>query len=460
MSDVTRRFELDPSVRRRDRGRLLTGGDPPRMVRLSEAGGAALDAVLGGAGHDPVAAALADRLADAGIVHPLPTDGEDDPPLTSIVPVRDGGEPLAELVRVLGSEGPVIVVDDGSRDGSAERAAAAGARVIPNAGAPGPSGARNTGLRAAATELIAFVDADVVVEPGWRRGLADLLVADPALALVGPRVRSAPGGSLLARYERRASPLDLGPAPSRVGHRHRISYLPAAALLARRDALLELGGFDESMRFGEDVDLVWRLIASGRGARYVPSREVLHRPRPTACAIAAQRAGYGRSAPDLARRHGSAVAPLRPGRHAVAIWTAAAALGPRALLPGLAASMTLVASRGEDRHSRLALAEVALRGHVDATRHLARVLVREWLPLGVAAAAVSRDARRVLLGAIVLDSLPACSSAETPAELPRAVALHAVDRLAYGAGMWREIVRRREFSSLLPAGDGQSRRPR
>jgi hypothetical protein len=273
-------------------------------------------------------------------------------------------------------------------------------------------------------------------------------------------VDEAPGGSLLARYERRASPLDLGPAPSRVGHRRRSSYLPAAALLARRDALLELGGFDESMRFGEDVDLVWRLLASGRGARYVPSREVLHRPRPTACAIAAQRAGYGRSAPDLARRHGSAVAPLRPGRHAVAIWTAAAVLGLRALLPALAASMTLVASRGEDRHSRLALAEVALRGHVDATRHLARVLVREWLPLGVAASAVSRDGRRVLLGAIVLDSLPACSSAETPAELPRAVALHALDRLAYGAGMWREIVRRRDFRSLLPASDGQSRRPR
>ena len=283
-----------------------------------------------------------------------------------------------------------------------------------------------------------------------------MLAADPELALVAPRVRSAPGGSALARYEERGSPLDLGPHPSLVGPDRRIAYLPAAALLARRDALLELGGFDESMRFGEDVDLVWRLLDAGRRVRYAPSREVLHRPRPSVAGFARQRAGYGGSAPELVRRHGSAAAPLRASRHSAVIWSGGAVLGPRALLPALAASTAIVARRGTDAESRKALAEVALRGQAGAATHLARVLVREWLPLGLAAAPFSRRARRALLLAAVVDLLPvwadaARHDAASPTELLRATALQALDRTAYAAGMWGEMARRRDFRALRPS---------
>ncbi|HKZ12622.1 MAG TPA: glycosyltransferase, partial [Solirubrobacterales bacterium] len=392
-----------------------------------------------------------------------------------------------ELVRVLAAEGPVIVVDDGSRDGSAERAATAGARVIANAGRPGPAGARNTGLRAAETELAAFVDADCVVAPGWRRGLAELLAADPEMAIVAPRVRSrpadsacGPGGllaadrqvamvgpwarssradstcgsepglgaprarsgtveSVLARYEEGNSPLDLGAAPSLVGPGRRVAYLPAAALLARRDALLELGGFDESMRFGEDVDLVWRLLAAGGQARYVPAREVIHRPRPTLRALIAQRAGYGSSAPHLRRRHGAAVSPLRLNRHSAAIWSVAA-LRPRLAPVALAASVAIVASRGSDAQARLGLAEVALRGQLDGAGHLTRALAREWLPLSLAAGVACRRARHPLAVALLLGTLGG------PIE---SIALHAVDQGAYAAGLWREMVAQREFGAIL-----------
>ncbi|HTT96099.1 MAG TPA: glycosyltransferase [Solirubrobacterales bacterium] len=514
-------FELDAGVRRRDRGRLLIGGAPPRLIRLSEAGAAALDAILAGPGAATAGAAgtagtrLARRLERESVIHPLPGDGADDPEVTAIVPVLDGGERLTELVRVLAAEGPVIVVDDGSRDGSGERAAGAGARVIRHAAARGPAAARNAGLAAARTELVAFVDADCVLTPGWRRGLAAMLAADPDLALLAPRVRSAPpaprvqnappaprvrsappaprvqnappaprvgsaplgtaigdggrapapdapigrGGRLaaalrtaIARYERRASPLDLGPASSQVGPGHRVSYLPAAALLARRDALLELGGFDESMRFGEDVDLVWRLTARGGKARYVPAREVLHHPRTTLAALARQRAGYGSSAPHLRRRHGAAVAPLRPGRHAVAVWTVAA-LRPRLAPVALAASVALVASRGRDRPSRLGLAALALRGHRDATRHLARALTREWLPLSLALAAGAPRSRRPPAVALLLGALAEAAADGTggPAELLAALPLRALDHAAYAAGMWREMSARRELGALLPA---------
>lgn len=440
MSAGRLRFELDASVRRRDDGRLLVGGMPPRMVRLSAAGAAALDRLLVGAPPDPAVAALATRLADGGLLHPLPGDGEDDAPVTAVVPVLDGGEPLSGLVRTLAAEGPVIVVDDGSRDGSAERAAAAGARVLPNAGRHGPAGARNTGLRAAGTDLVAFVDADCVVAPGWRRGLAGLLAADPKLALVAPRVRSAPGDSTIARYERLASPLDLGPNAGNVGPGRRVAYLPAAGLVTRRDTLLELGGFDESMRYGEDVDLVWRLLEEGWRARYVPAREVLHRPRSTIRALAAQRAGYGGSAVSLTARHGAAVAPLRVGRHSAAVWFVAA-LRPSAAPIALAGSLAIVARRGGDRAARIALARLALDGQADATRHLARALLREWLPFSLALALKSRRARRALVVAVLIEAAP----------IKGALLLRGVDHAAYATGLWRETLRHRNLSALVPA---------
>ena len=148
-------------------GRLLAGGTPPRLVRLSGAGAAALDRLIAERPRPTRQPRPWLRgWSRGGLLHPLPDDGEDESPVTAVVPVLDGGEPLSGLIRVLAAEGPVIVVDDGSHDGSAERAAAAGARVIPNEGRSGPAGARNTGLRAAATELVAFVDADCVVAFG------------------------------------------------------------------------------------------------------------------------------------------------------------------------------------------------------------------------------------------------------------------------------------------------------
>jgi mycofactocin system glycosyltransferase len=450
-------FKLDAAVRRRDSGRLLVGGTPPRLLRLTEAGVAALDAILDGAPPDRTMTALLGRLGKDGLLHPEPGDGSADPEVTAIVPVLDGGEPLADLVRALALEGPVIVVDDGSRDGSAERAERAGARVLRHDSPRGPAAARNAGLAAAKSEIVAFLDADCEVTPGWRRGLAGLFAIDRDLALVAPRVRSAPGDSAIARYEAGASPLDLGPHASLVGPARRVAYLPAAALLGRRKLMLDLGGFDESMRFGEDVDLVWRLLDAGKHVRYAPSREVRHRPRTGVVALARQRAGYGSSAPELVRRHGSSAAPLRVSGHSAVIW-GAATLGPRALAAALAASTAIVARRGADRPAREALAEVALRSQADAIAHLARVLTREWLPLFLLAAGFSRRARVTLLGTLVVDSLSVWLTAKTPGRLIPSTGLHLVDRTAYAAGMWRQMIRRRDFLAIKPVRLGRSDR--
>ncbi|MBS1677360.1 MAG: mycofactocin biosynthesis glycosyltransferase MftF [Actinobacteria bacterium] len=491
-----RRFELDAAVRRRDGGRLLVGGMPSRLLRLSEAGAAALDALLATADPNPAPrrrpfvrealrdrplvrealhdrpfvpeaderataaegmATLTRRLELHGLIHPLPGDGAEDPAVTTVIPVLDGGERLADLVAILAAEGPVIVVDDGSRDGSAERAARAGARVIRHDAPRGPAAARNAGLRAATTDLVAFLDADCAITAGWRAGLAGLLAADPDLAVVAPRVRGLPGPTALARYERGNSPLDLGAAPSLVGPGRRVSYLPAAALLARRTALLDLGGFDEAMRFGEDVDLIWRLLAAGHRARYVPAREVLHAPRPDLRSFARQRFGYGASAPDLAARHGALAAPLRLGPHAVAVWGAAALLGPRGALAALAGSSALVASRGGTGPARLALAEAALRGQAAAARHLLRTLAREWLPAALVLATVDRRARRLLTAAVAFEIAAAAHRTPTPTSLTRTAPLRLLDHASYAAGLWTESLRRRESRALRPAAPLSSR---
>src|SRR5690606_4131874 len=95
----------------------------------------------------------------------------------------------------------------------------------------GPGAARMAGLTHVTTPFVAFVDADVDVgaDAAWLDGLLGHF-DDERVALVAPRVRSRPGPTRLARYERRHSPLDLGRLPGPVRPGSRIGYVPAAAI--------------------------------------------------------------------------------------------------------------------------------------------------------------------------------------------------------------------------------------
>lgn len=292
---------------------MLLGGSPLRLLTLSAGGRRAFTALRDGAtvgAAGPGAGALARHLVEAGLLHPLAPPRN--PPrgrITAVIPVRDGAGRIGPLVRTLREQcAEVIVVDDGSRDATAAQATAAGARVIRHDRSQGPAAARTAGTRAAHTDLIAFCDADVAPAPGWLDRLAAHLI-DPAVVAVAPRVASpVPSGRraiLRERYEAAHSPLDLGPRPAPVRASSRVSYVPTAALLIRRAHV----AFDPSLRHGEDVDLVWRLLDAGHALRYEPAAVVCHQPRGSWLAWARQRYDYGSSAARLARRH---PAPLRP----------------------------------------------------------------------------------------------------------------------------------------------------
>jgi glycosyltransferase involved in cell wall biosynthesis len=184
--------------------------------------------------------------------------------LSVVIPAYNAGSMLREALRSVGDPGPtgeILVVDDGSTDGSAAIVAGApGVQVLTQANR-GPGAARNRGIAAARGGLVAFLDADDRWLPGRTAALlaaahaptADLLVADY-------KVRNMERGVL-----REVTCPDFGAGAVPALFRHNV--LATSAVAARRAAIVEAGGFREDLRFGEDWDLWLRLAERGPVAK-------------------------------------------------------------------------------------------------------------------------------------------------------------------------------------------------
>lgn len=457
---------FDPATRRIDGGSTLVGGSPLTVLRLTAAGSRLVDDLERGA---PVPAGgagrvLARRLLDLGLAHPRPPAGGPEPPVTVVIPVRDDAAGLAVTLGHLGAVGQVIVVDDASMDPEGvRRVVAAGpqadrSQVLRLGRAVGPGGARQAGWTAAATDVVAFVDADCEPSPGWLGPLMAHL-ADPVVAAVAPRIVARTGALTprwLAAYERLRSPLDLGPAPAAARPHGRVPYVPSTALVVRRSALVEVGGFDPGLRYGEDVDLVWRLVSAGRVVRYEPATTVSHGVRRDLGALLRQRFAYGTSAAPLALRHGQAPAPLTVSGWSGTVW-AAAALG-HPLLGVSVAGASIAALAARLRALRRPWREATLMaggGHLRAGRLAADACRRAWWPLLLGGCLVSRRARRLALAVTLVPPLLERRPPSQVMSLPAWLGLRLLDDLAYGLGVWVGAARTRSTAALRPRVTGR-----
>lgn len=438
------RYSLDESYERH--GRVVIAGSPLTLFRLGSAGVGVTEAIE--AGRDVDTSVLTDRLLDAGAIHPAihsathpaiysANHSAVGPATGTTVGPGAGDARSATRVTVVTptkNDTPGRGTHDGARhivvdDGSEPPLVGSHVRLDVNSG---PAAARNAGLALVDTDLVAFVDTDVEAPDGW----LEQLIAhfdDPRVGLVAPRVRSAPGPGRLARYERDHSPLDLGAAPARVRAGTRVSYVPAAAVVCRVAAVRGIGGFDTELRFGEDVDLVWRLEQAGWRCRYEPRVEVLHHPRGSWAAWARQRMGYGSSAAPLARRHPGALAPVSMSGWSAGAWMLGAVGHPVAgTAVGLGSALALTDVL-DDVPPEVSFRLAAL-GNTHAGRTLAAAVRRVWWPIVGVAALRSRIARRVAVVSLLAAGDP----------------VRVLDDVAYGAGVWRGMIRERTLAPLLP----------
>jgi glycosyltransferase involved in cell wall biosynthesis len=228
-------------------------------------------------------------------------DARDWPSFSVVVCSHNGSRTMRDtcngLLEVDYPDVEVIVVDDGSTDGTGEIAREYGFRVITTEN-QGLSAARNTGWQAARGEIVAFLDDDARPDLQWLRYLAHTFMTTQHAAVGGPNVPPPEASGVEACVA--AAPG--GPIHVLVSDTE-AEHIPGCNLAVRRAVLAELGGFDPCFRVaGDDVDICWRMIEAGWTIGYSPGALVWHRRRTTVLGYLRQQRGYGRAEALLERK--------------------------------------------------------------------------------------------------------------------------------------------------------------
>jgi hypothetical protein len=289
---------------------------------------------------------------------------------------------------------------------------------------------------------------------------------------VAPRIITLAPRTAAGRYEQARGSLDLGDRAARVVPGGRVGYVPTAALLVRRAALeavtrrpREAGPstlgetrqavFDPALRYGEDVDLIWRLHAAGWRIRYEPSVQVPHESPATWSSLLVRRFRYGTSAASLARRHPANLAPL-----VLQPWPAAAVIAALARRPAAAAGGTIAAW--------LDIAAAVRRAGVpaDGAPGAALTSIRQtWLGIGryagqfaapvlvaaLAAPGRKQAGRRAAAASLLFGpALTAYAERQPQLDPVRYTLAHVADDVCYGAGVWVGCLRERTVVPVTP----------
>lgn len=226
------------------------------------------------------------------------------PPITVVIPARDGAATLPDQLDAIGAEPEaaqieIIVSDNGSRDRTVAVARAYASlfgalRVIDSSAVAGVGPARNAGAWAAQADRVVFLDTDDEIRPGFIGEICRALdTADAAAGLpITGRLGPADAEGVTPQGPLRRTPY--GP----------LEYGVGCVLSVRTEVLRELGGFDESFHEGhEEVEFCWRLQLADRTLVGVPEAMIDYRQRPTARSAFRQFRRYARSGEHLRSRY-------------------------------------------------------------------------------------------------------------------------------------------------------------
>lgn len=205
------------------------------------------------------------------------TDLEEPPKISVVVATRDRVERVARLLGSLRAQTlsprqfEVVVVNDGSRDRTAELLREEGARGelrltwVSRSTSGGPAVARDLGWRRSAAARVAFTDDDCVASETWLENLLEAFERHPDAIIQG---RTDPDPAELDRiglFSRTVSVTELGP------------HYQTCNIAYPREWLIRLDGFDRSFRrAGEDSDLAWRALEGGAEVSFAADARVYH----------------------------------------------------------------------------------------------------------------------------------------------------------------------------------------
>jgi len=224
----------------------------------------------------------------------------------------------------------IIVVDNGSTDGSADAARRwKDVRLIEAGSNLGFARANNVGIRASAGSNLLLLNSDTIVPPRAVDRLVEQLQRHPDVAVVGPRLVDADGRAelsfgrmmgpfnelrqkILVRGQARRRPFVLRFVYRITRQAQSPDWVSGACLLVRRSDAESVGLLDERyFMYTEDVDFCAAIRARGRRILFTPEVEIVHvRGRSAVGALAATDAAYRRSRLAFYEKHHPAWAPL------------------------------------------------------------------------------------------------------------------------------------------------------
>jgi cellulose synthase/poly-beta-1,6-N-acetylglucosamine synthase-like glycosyltransferase len=226
--------------------------------------------------------------------------------ISFVVPVHNGAATIRDALGAIAADVAgdpsveIIVVEDGSTDESAEilmeLVEALPMRVIRGSGR-GAAAALNAGIRAARFSVIAQVDQDVVIRPGWTKTLTAAF-DDPAVAAAQGWYVRDPSAAICVR----AMSIDLEQRYLALRHGD-TDHVCTGNTVYRAAALHWIGLFDETLGYGYDNDVSYRLQEAGYRLRIDKDAQSLHRWREDLGGYLRQQYGFGYGRVDLVNKH-------------------------------------------------------------------------------------------------------------------------------------------------------------